>query len=177
MKCSNIFDQDNFPLFSILPGGLIIELSISTLTRVIQKCVHNLVFRIAVSYWKWQSLCILKPLNVIDRLFPSFMCNLLESPIISTFICKGHIFPMWLQFFHTFHSIFWELSNQYSAMYITISMQKVYDGLFWIILNSLDMIFSQCRKTCEVLLDYQKNRRGWCYWGLCKKGYQKPFAF
>ena len=28
MRCSNIFCQETFPLFSILPGGLLIELSI-----------------------------------------------------------------------------------------------------------------------------------------------------
>ena len=31
---------------------------------------------------------------------------------------------------------------------------------FLTFIDSLDMIFSQYRETCEVLLDYPKNRRG-----------------
>ena len=49
----------------------------STLMKIFQKCVHKFVFRIAVYCWNWKSMCILKPLNVIDCRFPSFMCNLL----------------------------------------------------------------------------------------------------
>ena len=134
MRCSNVFDQETFPLFSILPGGYLTGLSISTLMKVIHKCLHNLVLRIDVSYQNWQSLCILKYFNLIDSWFPSFMCNLLESSIISTFICKSHVCTIRLQFFNTYNSIFWELSNQSSTLYITIGMQKVSNGLFLIIL-------------------------------------------
>ena len=109
----------------------------STLMKVFKKCVHKLVFRIAVSYWDWQSLCTLKPFNIIDCRLPSFMCNLLESPIIPTFISKRHVCTMWLQFFKTFDSIFWELRNQSSDVYIDISMLKFSDSLFWIILNNI----------------------------------------
>ena len=93
----------------------------------------NLVLRIAISYWDWQCLCILKSFNVIDGWFPSFMCNLLGSSIIPTFICKSHICTMWLQFSHTFNSVFWELNNQYPAVHTTIDMQKVSNGLFCVI--------------------------------------------
>ena len=141
MIYSKIVDQDTFPLFLILPGGYLTGLNISTLTKVIQKCVHNFVLRIAVYYWNWQSLCILKPFNIIDGYFPSFMCNLLESSIIPTFICKSHVCTMWLQIFKTFNSIFWKLSNQSSAVYITICMQKVYDDLFFIIFNIIPSYF------------------------------------
>ena len=102
---------------------------------IIQKCVHNLVLRIAVSYWYWQCLCIMKSFNIIDGWLTSFMCNLLESSIIPTFICNSHICTMWLQFFKTFNSIFWELINQSPDLHITISIQKVSNGLFCIILN------------------------------------------
>ena len=63
----------------------------STLLIVIQKCVHKLIFRISVSYQNWYSMYILKSLDVIDCRFPSFMCDLLKGPVISTFISKSHV--------------------------------------------------------------------------------------
>ena len=41
---------------------------------------------------------------------------------------------------------------------------------FLAFIDSLDMIFSQYRETCEVLLDYPKIGGGKCY-GLCKNGH------
>ena len=109
----------------------------STLTKVIQKYVHKLVFKILVSYWNWQSLCILKSLDVIDYILPSFMCHLLKNPVISNFVSKGHVCTIWLQFLNKFDSMFWVISNEYYDVYINVCMKKVSDGLFCIIVNNI----------------------------------------
>ena len=80
-------------------------------------------------------MCILKPLDVVDWRFISFMCDLLKSPVISTFVRKGYVCIMWLQFLNALYFTFWELSNQYSSLYINICMQKIPDGLFCVLFN------------------------------------------
>ena len=47
---------------------------------------------------------------------------------------------------------------------------------FLIFVESLDMIFSQYRETCQVLLDYPKTGGDDVIEDYAKKGYQKPFA-
>ena len=68
--------------------------------------------------------------NVINDRFSSFMCDLLKSPVISTIVSKSNVCTMWLKFLSALYSIFWELSNQSSAVYINICMQNIPDGLF-----------------------------------------------
>ena len=97
--------------------------------------MHQLIFWIGISYRNWQIMCILESFNVINCRLPSFMCDLLKSPIISTFIRKNHICTMWLQFFNALYSIHWELINLSSDLYINICMQNIPYGFFCIILN------------------------------------------
>ena len=47
---------------------------------------------------------------------------------------------------------------------------------FLTFIDSLDMIYSQYRETCEVLLDYPKIRGYDVIEDYAKKGYKKPFA-
>ena len=56
-------------------------------------------------------MCILKYLDVDDCRLPSFMCDLLKDPVISTLVSKSHVCTMWLQFFNTLYSICWEFRN------------------------------------------------------------------
>ena len=71
------------------------------------------------------------------------------------------------------------LTTAYKSNIITFKMgeyplqRRIY---FLTFVESLEMIFSQYTETCEVLLDNPKNRTGWYYSRLCKKGYQEPFA-
>ena len=58
------------------------------------------------------------------------MCDLLKSPVISPFVSKTHVCTMLLQFFNVLYSIYWELRNKYSAVYINICMQKITNGIF-----------------------------------------------
>ena len=62
---------------------------------------------------------------------------LVEKSCHIYFFSKSHIWKMWLQFFNDLYSIFWEFRNQSSALYINVCMQKIPDGLFWIIFNSI----------------------------------------
>ena len=57
----------------------------STLVKVIQKCVHHLIFWVGISYRNWQNMCNLEYVNVIHCGFPCLMCDLLISPVIYTF--------------------------------------------------------------------------------------------
>ena len=70
-------------------------------------------------------MCILDYLSIINCRFPSFMWDLLKSPVIYTFVRKSHVCTMWLKFLNALYSICWELSNQYSDVYINICMQKI----------------------------------------------------
>ena len=107
--------------------------------KYMENCNH--IVQIWILQMKVDMIELSSRLHIIDGWFPSFMCNLLESSIIPNFICKSHICTMWLQFFHTFYSIFWKLSNQYPAVHITIGMQKVSNGMFCTILNISPPIF------------------------------------
>ena len=77
----------------------------------------------------------MKALDVVDFRLPSFMCDLLKDPALSTFISKSHVCTMLLQFLNAFYSISWEFRNQSSSVYINVCMQKVPDSLFCIIFN------------------------------------------
>ena len=68
------------------------------------------------------------------------MCHLLKSPVISTFTAKF-------------------LTASYKSKIIRFKMDE--DPLqrqiyFLIFIDSLEMIFSQYRETCEFILDYPK---------------------
>ena len=47
---------------------------------------------------------------------------------------------------------------------------------FLTFIDSLDVIFSQYRETCQVILDYPKIGGNDAIEDYAKKGYQKPFA-
>ena len=109
-------------------------------------------------------MCILKPLDVIDCRLPSFTFNLLESLVISTFISKGHVCTMWLQFFNTFDSIFWELRNKYSAAYINISTQKSLSETFFMLIlmyTAEDWLLSSQKMESNVLKNYNHIVKTW----------------
>ena len=107
----------------------------STLVKVIQKCVHQLIFWVGISYRNWQSMWILEYFNVIHCRLPFFMCDLLKIPVISNFSGKIHVCTMWLQIPNALYSIHWEFSNKYFAVYINIFTQNIPYGFFCIIFN------------------------------------------
>ena len=74
---------------------------------------------------------------VVDCRFPYFMCHLLKGPVISTFTSKSHFGTIQLKYLNALHSVFWEFSNQSSAVYINVCMQKVSDNLFCMIFNNI----------------------------------------
>ena len=51
----------------------------STFVKVIQENVHQLILRIIVVHWNWQSLWILESIDINTFWFPSFMCNVLKN--------------------------------------------------------------------------------------------------
>ena len=114
----------------------------STLVKVIQKCVHQLILWVGFSYRNWQGMGILEYFNVIYCRLPYFMCDLSKSPVISTFVRKINFWTTWLQFFNVLYSIHWKLHNQYSAVYINIFMQKISFGLFCLLFNIIPSLFS-----------------------------------
>ena len=122
----------------------------STLVKFIHKCVHQLIFWVGISYINWQSMCILESLNVFHFRFLSFICDLLKSPVISTFVSKSHVCKMRLQFFNALYSIHWELSNKSPAVYINICMQNIPYSLFCIIFNIIPPILGSSIITSQV---------------------------
>ena len=60
-----IFDQNVF-LSSIILDGFLSEHSISILMKIVQESVHQLIPRVTISHWKFQSHRILKYVDTID---------------------------------------------------------------------------------------------------------------
>ena len=129
-----------FIIFSILPGSLLLELSIFHIDEIYPEMCAKVGLQ--------NSCFLLKLIKYVH--FETSWCNWLQIPLVYVSLvekscriyfyqqrsCLHNVIAMfqyiWLHILGT--------SNQSSAVYINFSMKKVSDSLFWIFLNNI--IFS-----------------------------------
>ena len=124
----NIFDQQNcFSSQFCLRAGYLSWI-LAPLLEMLQKCVHQLILRINVPHWNWQSRRMMKYLNIVDFLLLYFVNQFLKLSVISNFIRKC-IEIWWWTLIHPLYNHLLTLIYVHPCMHAIISKHIVLQNL------------------------------------------------